>query len=96
MLDLFISYRHEDTAAAAYARRILPSPHHVFEIMSARTSRSSITGKLYSLGVRAQPSEEQLFELILDMFLVGPDGRPPSRKIQGNLEFYLERFKDDE
>lgn len=75
---------------------ILPSPHHVFEIMGARTSRSSITGKLYSLGVSCTSTgEEGLFELILDMFLVGPSGRPASRQVSGRLEYYLDRVSTE-
>lgn len=66
---------------------ILPSPHHVFEIMNARNSRGTIAGKLYSIGVRCPYGEEErLFELILDMFLSGDKGRPSSTKTKGIIE----------
>ena len=74
-----------------FTSKILPSAHHVFEIMSARMSRDSISGKLYSLGLRCSPVEEEIFSIILDMFLRGNKGRPPSSKLLGNLEFYYER-----
>ena len=75
-----------------FTGQILPSPHHVFEIMRVRTTRDSITGKLYSLGIRCTPADEQLFELILDMFLAGPSGRPASAKTTAFFEYYLDRL----
>lgn len=75
-----------------FTGRILPSAHHIFEIMQARTSRGSISGKLYQLGVRCPPFDEQVFELVLDMFLTGPKGRPTSQSAAGQLEYYRERL----
>lgn len=72
--------------------RILPSPHHIFEIMSTRVGRASISGKLYTLGIRCSPAEETLFELVLDMFLTGPSGRPTSQRTLGNLRYHLDRI----
>ena len=51
-----------------FTGQILQSPHHVFEIMSARTSRDRTVAKLYSLGVKCPYDCAALFELILDMF----------------------------
>ncbi len=57
-----------------FTGHILPSPHHVFEIMSARTSRDSVMGKLLKLGVYISFDDAGFFELILDMFLTSPKG----------------------
>ena len=78
-----------------FTAKILPSAHHVFEIMNARMSRDSISGKLYSLGLRCSSIEEEIFSIILDMFLRGITGRPPSSKLLGNLEFYYERIFEE-
>jgi serine/threonine-protein kinase len=74
-----------------FTGQLLPSPHHVFEIMSARTNRASIIGKLMSLGVKCSFNEADLFELILNMFLVAPKNRPTSKSVAGILESYYER-----
>jgi serine/threonine-protein kinase len=79
-----------------FTGQILPSPHHVFEIMSARTSRDSIMGKLLALGVKCPDPELGLFELILDMFLVGPKGRPTSTTVAGRMLFLLDKLSGDE
>jgi len=71
---------------------ILPSQHHVFEIMSARASRDSIIGKLLKLGVRASYHNADIFELVLDMFLTSPKGRPTSTTIAGRMAVLLDRF----
>jgi len=75
-----------------FTAQILPSPHHVFEIMSARTSRDSIMGKLLALGVRCRDAELAIFELVLDMFLIGPKGRPTSATVAGRMRFLLDRL----
>jgi serine/threonine-protein kinase len=66
----------------------LPSPHHVFQIMLARNSRGWVGAKLLGLGIQCTPfgDEEKLFELILDMFLQGAQGRPSSARTRGVLE----------
>src|SRR5713226_3953754 len=58
-----------------FTGQILQSPHHVFEIMSARTTRDSLMGKLLALGIKCPDEELGIFELVLDMFLIGPKGR---------------------
>ena len=75
-----------------FTGRILESPHHVFEIMMARNSRDSIMGKMFALGIRASYEETDIFELILDMFLGNPKGRPTSATITGRLTTALERL----
>jgi serine/threonine protein kinase len=77
-----------------FTGRILDSPHHVFEIMMARNSRDSTTGKMIALGIRAPYEEMDLFELVLDMFLTSPKGRPTSATIAGRLTTALERLSN--
>jgi len=74
-----------------FTGQILPSPHHVFEIMMARNSRGNVVGKLYDLGLQCPfGREEAFFKLILDMFLSSPKGRPSSAKARGAMETMLE------
>jgi serine/threonine-protein kinase len=74
-----------------FTGKILESPHHVFEIMMARNSRASIMGKLLALNVRPSFAEADIFELVLDMFLVGPKGRPTAATIAGRMASAIER-----
>ncbi|MHC4144824.1 MAG: serine/threonine-protein kinase [Planctomycetota bacterium] len=75
-----------------FTGRILPSPHHVFEIMRARDTRGTVSGKLFALGVHCPYGEiERLFELILDMFLSGATGRPSSARTRGIIEAMCDR-----
>lgn len=74
-----------------FTGQILPSQHHVFEIMTARASRESTTAKLFTLGLKDPYQELGLFEIVLDMFLVSPKGRPSSSTIAGRMEYLLER-----
>jgi serine/threonine-protein kinase len=70
---------------------ILASPHHVFEIMTARRMRSSITGKLLALGIRCTTRfEESVFEKVLDLFLVAKE-RPTSLEMLGRFDYWLDR-----
>lgn len=82
------------TLLELFGARILPSPHHVFEVMSARQSRGTIMAKLNSLELSCSWEDCDLLELILDMFLMSPPGRPSSRKVLGRLEFLLDREID--
>ncbi len=75
-----------------FGGRVLPSPHHVFEIMSARQSREPTIAKLKKLGLGTPWGHADLFELILDMFLLGAQGRPSSRKVLGRLQYLEERL----
>lgn len=75
---------------------IVPSPHHVFEIMSARNMRTSITGKLYHLGLtRPGAGHEAIFEPILNMFLAAAS-RPTSKQMAGQFEYWLERASESD
>jgi eukaryotic-like serine/threonine-protein kinase len=75
-----------------FTGRVLASPHHVFEIMSARMSRDSTMGKLLTLGVKCRDGEIGIFEFILDMFLTAPKGRPTSSTVAGRMSFLLDRL----
>jgi serine/threonine protein kinase len=75
-----------------FTGQILQSPHHVFEIMSARTSRDGIMAKLLSLGVKCPYEDVGIFELVLDMFLASPKGRPASTTVAGRLQYLLEKL----
>lgn len=73
---------------------ILPSPHHVYQVVNARGMRTSITGKLLALGIRRLSRfEESVFEPILDMFMSSTN-RPTSKQITGRFEFWLERLPE--
>src|ERR1041384_397419 len=76
-----------------FTAHILASAHHVFEIRTARNMRSTISGRLYHLGItKAKPGEESVFEMILDMFLAPPE-RPTSRQVAGRFEVWYERTR---
>ena len=76
-----------------FSGRLLPSPHHVFEIMNARNMRTSITGKLLALGLpHMGPFEEGIFSDVLDMFFQSAGNRPTSKQTVGRLAFALEKF----
>ena len=79
-----------------FTGQILPSQHHVFEIMSARTNRDAMMGKLLALGVKCPDSEVAIFEKVLDMFLVSPKGRPSSSDLAGRMQYLLEQLNLEE
>lgn len=78
-----------------FTGQILQSPHHVFEIMRARMSRDGCMAKLLSLGLRCPNEHVGLFEMILDMFLTSPKGRPTSATAAGRLQYLLERMSGE-
>lgn len=78
-----------------FTGHVLPSPHHVFEIMTARKARGAVVGKLREIGVVCSFGyEARLFELILDMFLQGPKGRPTSARTLGELVNILDAVEE--
>jgi serine/threonine-protein kinase len=69
---------------------ILLSPHHVYEVVSARNMRASISGKLFALQLpRMTPFDEGIFEVVLEMFS-GPTHRPTSKQLAPRFETWLE------
>ncbi len=77
-----------------FSGAILASPHHVFEIMTARNMRASITGKLLSLGLpRMTPLDEAIFGAVIELF--GPAShRPTSKQLAPRFESWQERLED--
>jgi serine/threonine-protein kinase len=75
-----------------FSGSILASPHHVFEIMTARNMRASISGKLISLRLpRMTPFDEAIFETVLELF--GPAShRPTSKQLAPRFESWQERL----
>ena len=75
-----------------FSGTVLASPHHVFEIMTARNMRASISGKLIALNIpRMSASFEMIFETILDLF--GPAShRPTSKQLAPRFETWMERL----
>ncbi len=52
-------------------------------------------GKLLALGIKCPDEELGIFELVLDMFLIGPKGRPTSATVAGRTRFLLERLSEN-
>lgn len=77
-----------------FTAQILPSPHHIFEIMSARLKRDNTIAKLYSLGVKCPSEHSGLFELLLDLFLTAPKGRPVASTIEGRTSYLMEQLSE--
>jgi len=77
-----------------FTGQILPSQHHVFEIMSARASRESTMAKLLSLGIKCQDGALDMFEVVFDMFLTSPRARPASVDVAGRMQYLLEKHFD--
>ena len=74
-----------------FTGQILASPHHVFEVMNARLLRGTIASRMASMGYFSLGNDFGLAELILDMHLRGPEGRPAITKVRGRLEWSFEQ-----
>lgn len=79
-----------------FTGQILPSQHHVFEIMTARNSHESLAGKLIRLGIKFREEELGILQMVLDMFLTSPKGRPTSSTLAGRMDVSLERWSADQ
>jgi serine/threonine-protein kinase len=65
-----------------------------FMITMARSQRGDTVSRLYDLGLGLIPTAcEPLFSLILDMLARGHTSRPTATKVQGHLNFLLERIE---
>jgi serine/threonine-protein kinase len=74
---------------------LLLGPHHVFEVMTARTMRTTLAGKLMPLGVRRlSTGDETILEPVLEMFSAA-SGRPTSKQMAGRFAFALERLSTE-
>jgi len=76
-----------------FTGQIPPSPHHVFEVVNARLMRGTTPQPMLTLGYGYDLPWNDLgvAEIILDMHLRGPSGRPPIEKIARRLAAELER-----
>lgn len=75
---------------------VLASPHHVFQIMSARLVRGTTATKFSSMGYNIEVQDDSIGEVLLDMFLRGLDGRPTIGKARGILGWeYQRRFGEE-
>jgi serine/threonine-protein kinase len=75
-----------------FTGQILASPHHVFEVMNARLLRGTTASRMGSMGYTSL-NDLGLADLILDMHLRGPEGRPAIARIRGRLEWALEQIR---
>jgi serine/threonine-protein kinase len=74
-----------------FTAQILSSPHHVFEVMTARLSRGTTASRFASMGYTLHQQDDRLATLLLDTFLRGTRGRPAIDAIRGQLESEYER-----
>jgi serine/threonine protein kinase len=74
-----------------FTGHILPSPHHVFEILNARLSHGNTASRFILLGYRLLDSDIGIAELLLDMQLRGQRGRPSIESVRGRLQSEWER-----
>jgi serine/threonine protein kinase len=73
-----------------FTGQILPSPHHVFEILNARLSRGTTASRYLAMGYHISDHDSAIAELVLDMHL-RPSGRPSIDRIVGRLKSEWER-----
>ena len=78
-----------------FTGQILASPHHVFEILNARLSRGTTASRMIDMGYQIAESDLGVAELILDMHLRGPTGRPAIDKLAGRLVVEWERRTEE-
>jgi serine/threonine protein kinase len=74
-----------------FAGHILASPHHVFEIMTARVSRGSTIGRFLSMNYKLHAEDHDVGEVLLDMHLRGIQGRPSIDRTRGTMRRSYER-----
>lgn len=75
-----------------FTGQILLSPHHVFEVMSARLQRGSTQARFLEIGYSIPGDDEHLAGIVLDMHLRGTKGRPKTEVVLGTL---ARRFEDE-
>lgn len=79
-----------------FSARILPSPHHIFEVMNARLTRGTTLSRFLGMGYGLDPQDENVGELLLNMFLRGARNRPTIEKVWGTLDWEYERRYDSD
>lgn len=73
-----------------FTSQILASPHHIFQIMSARLERGNTMTRLNKIGVQIAWEDTEIAEMILNMHLRGESGRPPISRLLGRFEYIYE------
>ena len=79
-----------------FTGQILAGPHHVTAVMLARLQRGTTFSRYSEMQLTIKHEDQLLAELILDMHLRGQKDRPSIDKINGNLEYTLERTEGSE
>jgi hypothetical protein len=76
-----------------FTDRILPTQHHVFQIVLQRTKRSNVVSRLHELGYGILPRQyEDLFTNIYDMLASAYNSRPSSQEMEGRLQYFLDEI----
>jgi len=77
-----------------FTGQILPSFHHVYEIIAARDSTGTTISRFRELGVAVNAGDMGIAEMLLEMFRRGFSRRPSVEKVRGNLTWEFERRFD--
>lgn len=74
-----------------FTGQIIPSPHHVFEITSARLSQGGTIARYLKLGMRVPLEDSHLAGVLLDMQMRGVTSRPTIDKVLTAIEWSFEQ-----
>jgi eukaryotic-like serine/threonine-protein kinase len=74
-----------------FTGQILASPHHVYQLMSARMSKGRIFTRFMELWHNINESHDHFLAKLLDCFLRGTDGRPKADDLYGCLTSIMSR-----
>jgi serine/threonine-protein kinase len=77
-----------------FTGQILVSPHHVYQLMTARLSRGQTFTRFMELGHKIDGGFDHFFSQLLDCFLRGIDGRPKADDLLGCLASIISRDYD--
>lgn len=62
---------------------------------AVRPKDVTVRSDMFSLGIKCLNEHVATFEFILEMFLIGPKGRPASSTTAGRMAYLLERISPD-
>lgn len=79
-----------------FTGQILPSFHHVFQLMALRDAFGTTMSRWLEIGIQVSPDNEGICELMLDMVRRGVTRRPSATKVRGQLSWEFERRLDKE
>jgi serine/threonine protein kinase len=82
------------TLLELFTGQILASPHHVFQLMTARRARGTTQSRFESVGISVAGDDADIAALVLDMFASSDRERPSSAKIYARLQYEYERHYD--